>query len=88
MFSTTMKLFKIKSIKTYVIYITTFVISHNMHAQNERKWHLQKTLHNIHLKTSLFEVKLYFINIMILFYQESQEIWNHEEHAVMRRKPR
>jgi len=25
---------------------------------------------------------------MKLFYQESQEIWKHEEHTVMRRKPR
>jgi len=32
-------------------------------------------------------VKLYYINFMRLFYQESQEIWRHEEHIVMRRKP-
>jgi len=45
-------------------------------------------LYNIRLKTGLFEVKLYYINFMRLFYQESQEIWRHKEHAVMQRKPR
>jgi len=81
----TMKPFKIKAIKTYVSYITTFVILHNMCAQKEKK---QKTLYNIRLKTSLFKVKLYYIYFMILIYQESQEIWKHEEHTVMQRKPR
>jgi len=56
--------------------------------KHKTKWCLHKTLYNFRLKTSLFEVKLYYINFMILFYQESQEIWKHEKHAVMRRKPR
>jgi len=56
--------------------------------KHKRKWRLQKTLYNICLKTCLFEVKLYYNNFMRLFYQESQEIWRHKEHAVMRRKPR
>jgi len=56
--------------------------------KHKRKWRRQKTLYNICLKTSLFKVKLYYINFMRLFYQESYEIWRHEEHAVMRRNPR
>jgi len=44
-------------------------------------------LYTIRLKTGLFEVKLYYINFMRLFYQESQVIWRHEEHVVMQRKP-
>jgi len=46
--------------------------------KHKRKWYLQKTLYNIRLKTTLFNVKLYYINFMRLFYQESQEIWRHE----------
>jgi len=83
-----MKPFKIKAIKTYVSYITTFVILHNTACKHKRKWRLQKMLYNICLKTGLFEVKIYYINVMRLFYQESQEIWRYKEHAVMRRKPR
>jgi len=56
--------------------------------KHKRKWCIQKTLYNIRLEKGLFEVKLYYINFMRLFYQESQEIWRHEEHAVMGRKPR
>ena len=82
-----MKPFKIKAIKTYVSYVTTFVILRIMHAQTT-KWRLQKTLYNICLKIGLFEVKLYYINFMRLFYQESQEIWRYKEHVAMRRKPR
>jgi len=59
-----------------------------MHCAHANIWHLQKSLYNIRLKTGLFEVKLYYINFMRLFYQESEEIWRHEEHTVMRRKPR
>jgi len=45
-------------------------------------------LYNIRLKIGLFEVKLHYIIFYRLFYQESQEIWRYEEHAVMRRKPK
>jgi len=63
-----MKPFKIKAIKTYVSYVTTFIILHIMCALFlKRKWHLHKTLYNICLKTGLFEVKLYYINFIRLF---------------------
>jgi len=54
-------------------------------SKHKREWRIEKTLYNIRLETGLFEVKLYY---MRLFYQESQEIWKHKEHAVMQRKPR
>jgi len=86
--SATMKWFKIKAIKTYVSYITNLLFYILCGCKHKRKWHPQKTLYNICLKTGLFKVKLYYINFMRLFYQEIQEIWRYEEHTVMRRKPR
>jgi len=54
------KPFKIKAIKTYVSYVTTFVILHNVHVQTFKKMALFKDLYTIHLKTSLLKAKPYY----------------------------
>jgi len=61
------KPFKIKAIKTYVSYVTTFVILRIMRVQRNKKMASSQELYNIRLKTSLFEAKLCYNNFKKLF---------------------
>jgi len=62
------KPFKIKAIKTYVSYVTTFVILRACVHKRNKKMVSSQELYNIRLKTSLFEATPCYNDFKKLFY--------------------